>query len=173
MKIRYWLAAALSALTFNESALALSCMRTDIGQAMETAKSSDKLYYVLVGRFRTDRPAQPKSPYANQFETRPTTVSSAWFDGYALTPQREYDMPLKQFPLDMEIKCSGPWCGNAPASDRDQIAFVEARPNQSPILRISACPEWVFNVGPQQAEIQRLRDCFDRPCEVKERPNLR
>ena len=55
------------------------------------------------------------------------------------------------------------WCGTPPASNQDVIAFVEARDEQVPILRISACPKWLF-AGNSETHIQTIRHCLDNNC---------
>jgi len=173
MTVKPFALAVMVFLILSEGASALSCMRPDLAATMEQAKSSEKHYYVLVGRFQTDTPSQPIPPHSNQFETRPSTVERGWFDGYMLTPNEQTDYQLFRLPIDIETSCAGPWCGSAPSPEREHVAFVEARPNQIPILRISACPEWVHNIGPNQGEIKTLRGCFDKACKSKPSPKIR
>jgi len=75
------------------------------------------------------------------------------------------DQPLTRFPVDIETSCVGPWCSGVPSSDRDIIAFVEAREGQPPLLKISPCPYWTFNAEPKQ--VSKVRQCLDKTCEVE------
>ena len=149
-----------------QSASALSCMRPDLGQTMENAKASDKMYYVLVGRFSHNAAPQPPIDYENQFQSKPPTITRAYFEGYSLTPNPRTDVPLYGLPVDIETSCAWPWCGSAPPSDRPQIAFVETREGQSAILRIGPCPDMVFAAEPQGGQTDMLRTCFDKTCPV-------
>lgn len=160
--------AALGTLMFASSANALSCAPTDIAAAMERAKASEKNYYILVGHFnfRTP-PANPKFDPQNQQQRAPR-YARASFNGFSLTPQRYTDVPLRHYPVDIEVSCLGPWCGGFPQSSQKQIAFVEERYGQAPILRISACPGQTFGYDPQRPQLPKLRQCFYQRCESED-----
>jgi hypothetical protein len=156
----------LSLLAASQSASALSCMRPDLAKTMEEAKQSATTYHVLVGKFRTVN-YKPRGPMdlQNQFKPRPPQITRAWFEGFSLGPNRRMDVPLRGFPVDMEISCSGPWCGGPPSADQTQIAFVEARRNAPPILRIHACPSNVFYTERGDGKVKKLRQCYKKSCQ--------
>lgn len=156
-----------SALLMIESASALSCMRPDLAKTMETAKASETVYSILVGTFETPPPQQMTQEVLrpeDQFKPRPPVITPAKFTGYAITPSVETDPKLTQFPLDIETSCVGPWCSSIPSSDQERILFVEMRPKQSPVLKISPCPQWVFPLQNGQDQVEKLRDCLDKTC---------
>lgn len=156
----------LSLLAASQSASALSCMRPDLGKTMEDAKQSTTIYHVFVGKFHApDYVAPPPMEYRNQMKPQPPQVTRAWFDGFSLGPNKRSDVPLQNFPVDMEISCSGPWCGGPPSANQTQIAFVEARRNAPPILKIYACPSNVFYTERGDGKVKKLRQCYDKTCQ--------
>lgn len=147
---------------------ALTCAPADLGQTMERAKKNEKTYYVLVGNFNfLSTPVNPKFDPANQMQQRPPTVARAYFDGFSLSPHRRTDVPLRGYPVDVEVSCLGPWCGGFPSSNEKQIAFVEERYGQPPILRISACPGQTFAFQSRE-QTRSLRNCFYSPCPTRD-----
>jgi len=171
MKLRSLCMAVLGTLMVSESAFALSCARPEVVTTLEDAKTSEKLYHILVGKFITTSP-RPKnssnsedSSRVEQFKPKPPVITRAYFEGYSLAKHRRMDQPLTRFPVDVETSCVGPWCSGVPSSDRDLIAFVEAREGQPPLLKISPCPYWTFNAEPKQ--VRKVRQCLDKTCEVE------
>lgn len=157
----------IAATMLGSSAHALSCVAPDLAKTMEEAKASDKMYNILVGRFYHRAAKPPPIDFENQFQSRPPTLTPAFFEGYGLSPNPQTDQPLRAYRVDIETSCAGPWCGSLPQPGTEQIAFVEERPGQPPILRISACPGMMFSAKPQDTRTDMLRTCFDRPCPVK------
>lgn len=161
----------ISSTGVSEPAFALSCMQPDLVKTLEEAKASDKLYYILVGRFKTG-PSAKNPPDANgyDFKPRPPKITHSWFDGYSVSNDPRRDSHLIRFPVDIETSCAGPWCSSPPSSEREVIAFVEARENQAPLLKTSPCPTWVFTVRPQETQVQTIRQCLDKTCAPKQSP---
>lgn len=159
------LAAALCAFGA-QSAAALSCMRPDLTQTMEEAKASEKMYHLIVGEFkliskkelpRTDVPPNWHGP-ASDF---PNPVRAEMrFDGVSLSPNARSDHRLTDFRLDVETSCAAHWCGGLPQEGQKMIAFVEARPGDTPILKIGACPQYLFWVQPGDDQVETLRKLF-------------
>lgn len=149
-----------------ESASALSCMRPDLGQTMEKAKSSDKLYYILQGSFRSQYTMPQPKPSPNGYQQPQPIRTTMWFDGRGIGQKPWQDSRLSYFPVDVQTSCAASWCGHLPQEGEQMIAFVEARHGQAPLLRIGACPEWLFRLEPQKGQIKKLRDCFDKPCRI-------
>jgi len=171
MVLRSLCVGVLSTFVLAESALALSCMRPDLSKTMEEAKASDVTYSILVGTFAT--PPTSQMPQENirpedQFKPRPPVITPAKFTGYALTSDATTDAPLSEFPVDIETSCIGPWCSSPPSSETDAIVFVEMRENQSPVLKISPCPQWVFPLQSSLKQVKMLRSCFDKTCVADE-----
>ncbi len=142
MKIRSLCAAVLGSMMLADSAFALSCARPDLVKTLEEAKASEKLYYILVGKFTSMSP-RPKTSYQggyvspeDQFKPKPPVITSTFFEGYSLAKHRRQDGHLTRFPVDIETSCVGPWCSAVPSKDSKLIAFVEAREGYPPILRI-------------------------------------
>jgi hypothetical protein len=169
-------AVLIGALMFSQSASALSCARPDLVRTLEDAKDSPKIYHILVGRFQslTRGPAFPQMgpnmPPEDQFKPKPPRLMPSYFEGYSLAKNPRRDVPLSRFPVDIEVSCIGPWCSDVPAADRELIAFVEARPGQTPVLRISPCPSQTFAADRKQ--VRKVRQCLDRKCQADE-PNWR
>jgi len=136
MKIKSALIALAAVMLLSPSASALSCMRPDIAQTMESAKAADEVYYILVGTF-TSAPV-PKTLKSNDPNAPQNGIGShtveAWFDGKILSNDARYDNPVTRLPVDVAVSCAGPWCGSAPANGREVIAFVKVRTGQ-PMLR--------------------------------------
>lgn len=151
------------------SAFALSCAPPDLAQTMENAKSSDKTYYIFVGRFQPAhqraQSVQPKPAYQRPTATRTRMI----FNGRALGRYPNWDSYLSSYPLDVQTSCAGPWCSSPPSDTGEKIAFVEAAPGHMPVLRVSPCPTWMFNLEPQTGQIDLLRSCMDRPCKARRR----
>ena len=168
MKIRSLLAVLAATVFMSESAFALSCARADIGQTMETAKSSDDLYYILVGTFTSKPIPKPQQKAVvdprNQFETSKPKMVEAWFDGRILSNHKEFDTAVTRKPIDVEVTCAGPWCGSAPANGTEVIAFVKARPGLPMLLQAGPCPDKVFRLDRKKPQLKKLRACFDKTC---------
>lgn len=146
------------------SANALSCMRPDIAQTMETAKASDDLYYIMVGQFSfTPLPKKPRSadPNAPLNGVGAHTVK-ATFNGRFLSNVAEYDAPAMRVPVDIDVSCAGPWCGGPPQNGTEVIAFAKSRPGQPLLLEVGPCPGKVY--GFERAKVEKLRNCFDKAC---------
>lgn len=149
-----------------QSAAALSCMAPDLTRTMEDAKASEKLYHIIVGEFtviskqeipRTDIPRDWGGP-ASDF---PNPVHAEMrFDGYSLAPSVYGDQRLSGFTLDVETSCAAHWCGGLPAEGKEVIAFIEVRPNDVPVLRMGACPYWLYYVQPGDDKVKTLRGLF-------------
>ncbi len=148
------------------SASALSCMAPDLVRTMEDAKASEKLYHIFVGEVtliskrelpRTDIPPDWLGPDGDF--PKPVRAKMR-FDGYSLARSPRADQPLSGFPLDVETRCAAHWCGGLPPQGEMIIAFVEARPEQPPILSLHACPQWVFSTRPGDGQVETLRSLF-------------
>lgn len=174
MRLRSICAAILGTMMLADSAFALSCMRPDLVKTLEDAKASEKLYYVLVGKFVSLTPPPKIAPYGNppgppgEFKPQPPTITQTYFEGFSLAKHTRSDAPLTRFPVDIETNCVASWCSSPPPSDRELIAFVEVREGQAPLLKISPCPYWTFSA--EQKKVQKLRQCLDKTCEP-EAPN--
>lgn len=174
MRLRSICAAVLGTMMLADSALALSCMRPELVKTLEDAKASDKLYYILVGKFVSLTPRPKGKPHGghlspeDQFKSKPSMITRAYFEGYSLAKHPRQDAYLSRFPVDIETSCTGPWCSDVPSGNSEMIAFVEARQGQAPLLKISPCPYWTFDAAPQK--VKKLRNCLDKTCEV-EAPN--
>ncbi|MEP3889838.1 MAG: hypothetical protein ABJN69_05175 [Hellea sp.] len=169
MKIRSLCAAILGSMMLADNAFALSCMRPDLVKTLEEAKASEKLYYVLVGKFVPMSPPPKHQPYGgytspeDQFKSRPPVITRSYFEGYSVAKHARRDGHLTRFPVDIETSCVASWCSSAPPADREVIAFVQARPGQAPILEISPCPSLTFAATTPQ--VQKIRQCLDKSCE--------
>jgi hypothetical protein len=169
MNIKSIIAAALGTLMLSESAFALSCARPDLVKTLEDAKASEKLYYILVGKFTPISPQEKNRPQGgyvppeDPFKPKPPVMTSTFFEGYSLAKHRRHDGYLSRFPVDIETSCAGPWCSNVPSENSKLIAFVEVRDGQPPLLKISPCPSFTF--AAEKKQVKTLRQCLDRSCE--------
>ena len=174
MKLRLLGGVIAATLFLSSQAHALSCMRPDIAKTMETAKTSDDLYYILVGTFqstpppKTYKPNAPNAPLNGIGEHR----VEAWFDGRVLSNNPKYDSPVSRMPIDVDVTCGGPWCGSAPRNGTEVIAFVKARPGQAMLLSAGPCPDKVYRLDPKKSHIKKLRSCFDKPCKADVDPRF-
>ena len=161
----------------SDSAFALSCMRPDLIKTLEEAKASEKVYHILVGKFVSDPSAYkyngglqaglPRIDGTREvgvpLTNKSPRITQALFEGVSLSNDPRNDEQLSHFPVDIKMSCTSIWCGTPPASDQDVVAFVEARDEQVPILRISACPKWLF-AGNSETHIKTIRHCLDNNC---------
>ena len=159
------------AILLSNSASALSCARPDLVRTLEAAKASPKVYHVLVGSFTSLSSGPAFTPWEalppeDQMKQRSPRIMPSLFEGYSLAKTRREDVPLKRFPVDIEVSCAGPWCSDVPSPDRELIAFVEARDGRAPILRLSPCPSQSFAADRKQ--VRKTRQCLSNRCEADE-----
>ena len=154
----------VAASSFATSASALSCMRPDIAQTMESAKTSEDLYYIVVGQFSyTPLPKKPRSNDPNApLNGIGSHVVKAAFNGRFLSTDARFDAPAKAVPVDIDVSCAGPWCGGPPRNGDEVIAFVKSRPGQPLLLEIGPCPDKVHSF--ERKKVEKLRRCFDKKC---------
>jgi len=168
MKMGPVIAGCLGALMLAESAFALSCVRSDLIRTLEKAKASPKIYESNIPNI-PNIPNITGHPFIghnlNERRLIPPKFIHVRFNGYSLAQRERDDIALTDYPLDIEINCSGHWCGHMPATDRDIIAFVEARDGQSPVLRVGACSSQVFEAKAKGRRVKKLRQCLDKTCE--------
>lgn len=174
MIIRSIFAAALGTLMLSDSAFALSCARPELVKTLEEAKASEKLYYIVVGKF-VSMSSRPKNKYGDgyispedQFKPKPPIITTTYFEGYSLAKDPRQDSYLTRFPVDIETSCIGPWCSDIPSADSNLIAFIEARDGQPPLLKISPCPNYTF--AAERHQVKKVRQCLGESCEA-EAPN--
>ena len=179
MKLKFF-TALISALTFCAPASALSCVRPDLAADMERAKASPDLYHIFVGTFKSEPlkkvdPRQPMmkshgrvggqisgkpSQFSNQPIQRKGQTIKTVFTGSSLSNIAQYDQQFQYYPMEIKITCTASWCGSPPRADQPVVAFVKARPGQSPLLTVSACPSNVHSLSPDNREVQLLRSIF-------------
>lgn len=176
MKMRHLITAALGVALSAQGAFALSCMRPDLIGTLEKAKASEKTYYILVGTFVPQDPNfKPQSSYRDPRSSEggfidgrpkpiPPTITPMWFEGYSLTNNENFDVPLTRFPVAVKTSCAGPWCSSPPTGNMTQIAFTEERPGQMPLLSVGPCPDMIFALNSNAPQIDRIRDCLDESC---------
>ena len=156
----------VAASSFATSASALSCMRPDIAQTMETAKASEDLYYIMVGQFSYTPLPKTKKPQFNNPNAPMNGIGAhtvkATFNGRFLSNVAQYDAPAMRVPVDIDVSCTGPWCGGPPQNGTEVIAFVKSRPGQPLLLKVGPCPDKVY--GFERAKVEKLRNCFDKAC---------
>jgi len=169
-RFRDVLTGVMGAVLLSESAFALSCARPDLLRSLDAAKASPKTYHILVGRFTPKTISPPRIPkqLRDHQLTRTTEVTQSSFEGVSLAQDSRYDEALSGYPVDIEISCTGPWCARAPGSKQELIAFVEARPGQAPILRLSPCSSQTFSAASEQVE--KVRQCLTQSC-PPDKPN--
>lgn len=156
----------------SDSAYALSCMKPDLVKTLEEAKASEKVYHILAGKFVSEPalnhdqggPLLPEMyrlhvPNGNQ----PPKITRYWFEGISIAKDSRHDTQLTRYPVDIQTSCIGRWCGSGFRSQRDVVAFVEAREGQVPLLKISACPKWVFSQN-VPVQVGNIRQCLDKDC---------
>ena len=162
----------------SEGAFALSCMKPDLVKSLEEAKASEKVYHILAGKFISEptvdhnrggglqlgppRSDGTRGVIVSQHNKTPQ-ITRAWFEGIAVAKDARNDGQLTRFPVDIETSCVGSWCSNPPSSNQTVVAFVEDRAGQVPILKISACPKWVFSNN-VPVQVGNIRQCLDKDC---------
>lgn len=161
----------------SEGAFALSCMKPDLVKTLEEAKASDKVYHILAGKFVSeptedhDRGGYQLGPSRSDGSRAVTLpqgnktpkITRAWFEGIAVAKHAQNDGQLTRFPVDIQTSCVGVWCSRPLPSDREVVAFVEDRAGQVPLLKISACPKWVFSKN-VPVQVGNIRQCLDKDC---------
>ena len=167
-----FVASLLGAVMMSQSASALSCAQPNLQWVVKEAKASDKIYHVLAGRItsrsqNTRRGGYIPSANGGGFKHgggfgQSKDVTRVTFEGVSITASSAGDEALTRFPIDVETSCAGPWCGGMPNANQEIIAFVEAREGEPPVLRIGACPKFIFPATPPN--IQTVRHCLTREC---------
>ncbi len=156
----------IGALMASQSASALSCAQPNLQRVIEEAKASEKIYYVLAGRFSPQTKNTRRGGYDPRLNggsfQESKEITRVSFEGYSIAPSRAGDQELVRFPVDIETSCAGPWCSGVPDSDRELLAFVEARDGEAPILRVGPCPKFVYPANPPN--IETVRDCLTGTC---------
>ena len=156
----------IGALMASQSASALSCAQPNLQRVIEEAKASEKIYYVLAGRFSPQTKNTRRGGYDPRLNggsfQESKEITRVSFEGYSIAPSRAGDQELVRFPVDIETSCAGPWCSGVPDSDRELLAFVEARDGEAPILRVGPCSKFVYPANPPN--IETVRDCLTGTC---------
>lgn len=175
MRIWALILSFLGTVFVSQNALALSCVAPDIIRTLESAKQSDLVYYILVGKFSSESKTAPNQLAPNnQLPTNQPTLLPALFEGYALSQKKKDDVYLSEYPVNMQINCAGAWwCGRAPDSDENLIAFVEVPQTPQaasgvPILRLSPCGGQTFPTSPNGGLVGKVRQCLDRKCKPQQ-----
>lgn len=170
------LGAFIAAALFAPSASALSCLRPDLARTMESVKKSDDNYYILVGTIASTPLPRTKNRAVTSGKTgalnapaRPLNGIGAHtlpgvFKGVILASDPLKDTQAADLPIEIVVNCAGPWCGSAPASDREVIAFVKERADGPLLLEVSACPDNVFYIKPDDGKVEKIRGCFSEEC---------
>ena len=174
MKLKLF-TALISALAFCAPASALSCMQPDLAAEMERAKASPDLYHIFVGTFQSEplKKVDPRQPmmkshgpangkpslFPQPIQRKGQTVRTI-FNGYSLSNIAQYDQPLQYYPMEIKVTCAASWCGSPPPNGQNVVAFVKARPGQTPLLTVSPCPGNVFDLSPDNSEVRLLRSLF-------------
>jgi len=170
-----------------QTAFALSCQEPNLIRTLERGKASDKTYHVLIGTFnqlsqiqdvkgpnKTDNEIAP--PKAGQLRARSLSrfrrgqslkTAQAIFNGYSLEANHP-DTALTDMPVNIELSCAGPWCGPLPAAGQSMIAFVEARVDAAPLLRVSPCGGNTFPAQPNGPKAQIVKKCLGETCDPYE-----
>ena len=155
----------VGALMASQSASALSCAQPNLQRVIEEAKASEKIYYVLAGRFSPQTKNTRRGGYDPRLNggsfQESKEITRVSFEGVSIASSRAGDQEFLRFPIDIETSCAGPWCGGVPDAKRELLAFVEARDDEPPILRIGPCPKFVYSANPPN--IQAVRAQLSRP----------
>ena len=146
------------------SAQALSCFQPDISRELQTAIASDKLYYILVGQVstpkvftlpqekQTHKPSNGGVSISPQARSQTVTAS---FTGYSLAKEAQFDVPLTDFPVTVNVTCAASWCGSMPRRNERLIAFVEVVDGGPPVLTRGPCPAFSHAYTPHAIEVLR------------------
>ena len=156
----------LGALMASQSASALSCAKPNLDRVVEEAKASDKIYYVLVGRFTSQTQNTRRGGYdpsVNRLNFQQSKqITRVTFEGYSIAPPGGRDQELTRYPVDVETSCAGPWCSGVPDASKERLVFVEARDGEPPVLRIGPCPKFVYPANP--STVETVRECLNGSC---------
>jgi len=169
MNLKFFACAILTFAFITPNASALRCMQPDVIKSLDDAKRSDDIYYVLDGTFLVPlsgpvHPDDMSSP--DLVPTKETVTNRVIFDGRALTNDPSTDVQLTGFPVDIQISCTGPWCGSLATGDGPHLTFVKVREGDVPVLDVGPCPFWAFKSEPKR--IKMIRDCLDEDCQTGE-----
>ena len=162
---RRFISILLASLMIAPSATALSCAMPDIMRELNEVKASEKIYHIFIGRF-----SAPKVKLASPGGTthvfprraRSQTVQGR-FTGYSLASQKDEDVALLDYPVQINVTCAASWCGQVPRADQEMIAFVEALDRQPPILHAGPCP--YLSHAYTAEKTRKLRECLDIDCD--------
>ncbi len=138
-------------------ATALSCLKTDVAGAFQSASASDLVYVVLKGKFAFDA-----VPDADKLNPEPVSAD-ATFSGRLLT-SAGFTQQVSA-PVEIKMNCAGSWCARIDP-DTDYIAFVE-QSETALTFNVDPCYGLAFK-EPAQETIKSLENCAQGgACEPK------
>ena len=144
--------AATVAMLIASPAAALSCMRPSFDRSFDQARDAEEAYGILAGSIDVD---EVKVKQASKDGTTPYSVmgmftgAAIYSEGLSENFQRE---------ITVEVKCYGPWCGNAQDIE-DVILFAKLGAAGSLMVEDNPCGGTFFGadkVGIARA-VERLR----------------
>jgi len=144
--------AATVAMLIASPAAALSCMAPSFDRSFDRARDAQETYGILVGSIDVN---EAKVKQASKDGTTPYSVvgvfTGAVVDGEGLSETFERDIAV-------EVKCYGPWCGNAQDIE-DVIFFAEVGPEGGLTAEDNPCGGTFFDADKESINLamERLR----------------
>lgn len=142
--------AAAAAMLIASPAVALSCMPPSFDHSFDQARDAKETYGILAGSIDVN---EAKVKQASKDGTTPYSVmgmftgAAVYSEGLSEEFQRE---------ITVEVKCYGPWCGNAQDIE-DVIFFAKLGPAGSLMVEDNPCGGTFFDADEADRAMERLR----------------
>ncbi len=142
-------ATALIFLAMASQAIALSCLRPNIGRTFNTIATSESIYLMGQGTLTaTEKIPDYKQGVERQIRANFTGV----FYGVTGTSTK------RTISVTVDAICFASWCGNFPKTNKKTVVFLKQSPNG---LRLESNPcEGHFKVSPTSKDMRILQECL-------------
>ena len=131
-------------------ALSLSCMKPDPARSYTQAAEAEEAYLVVHGKLSHNPDAVPERKSGEQPISFPATLTGAFLqaDGFH---------GAFAAPLTVTVDCAMTWCGEAPESSVDVLAYLQETPTGY-ALTLGPCGGWMFT-DPTTEDLDRVVSC--------------
>lgn len=142
--------AATIAMMIASPAAALSCMPPSFDRSFDQARDTEETYGILAGSIDVN---EAKVKQASKDGTTPYSVMGI-FTGAAIHSEGLSENFQRE--IAVEVKCYGPWCGNAQDIE-DVIFFAKLGPAGSLMVEDNPCGGTFFDADEADRAMERLR----------------
>ncbi len=135
--------------TLTTQAMALTCIRPNIGLTFNSVATSEKTY--IMGR-GTLTPKSKIPKYQSGIERQiPAEFTGVFYGASGLTSER-------RVPVIVDAICYASWCGGFPKEDSEMVVFLEQSSNG---YRLESNPcDGNFKISPTPEDMEILHKCL-------------